>query len=208
MNQTGERSSMLSSESNNVLTIDNNLRKIRIPSGIRFLGVESDKAVVQLYFRMPRMYGEIDLSKFSIRINYLNANNIGDVYLVDDATISDDSITFSWLIGRNVVAYKGLVRLIVCLKLFDEEGTLTKEFNTTVSCLPVLKGLETSEFVAEQNPEVIESILQRLDSLSEEIANIADEVDALAALSECGIITPAYQDGTFYTDADGAIYTL
>ena len=49
---------------------------------------------------------------------------------------------------------------------------------------------------------------ERLSALSEEIANVADEVDALAALSECGIITPAYQDGTFYTDADGAIYTL
>ena len=37
---------------------------------------------------------------------------------------------------------------------------------------------------------------------------VADEVDALAALSECGIITPTYQDGTFYTNADGAIYVL
>lgn len=32
--------------------------------------------------------------------------------------------------------------------------------------------------------------------------------DAIEALAECGVITPAYQDGTFYTDADGAIYTL
>ena len=36
----------------------------------------------------------------------------------------------------------------------------------------------------------------------------ADEADALVALSECGIVTPAYQDETFYTDADGVIYTL
>ena len=36
----------------------------------------------------------------------------------------------------------------------------------------------------------------------------ADAVEAIAALSECGILTPAYQDGTFYTDADGAIYAL
>lgn len=47
-----------------------------------------------------------------------------------------------------------------------------------------------------------------LRSLSEEIANVADEAEALAALSECGILTPAYQDETFYTDADGAIYAL
>lgn len=36
----------------------------------------------------------------------------------------------------------------------------------------------------------------------------ADEADALVALSECGIVTPAYQDETFYTDANGVIYTL
>lgn len=36
----------------------------------------------------------------------------------------------------------------------------------------------------------------------------ATDSDALAALSECGILTPAYQDGTFYTDDSGAIYVL
>ena len=49
---------------------------------------------------------------------------------------------------------------------------------------------------------------QKLTEQSEAIANVADEAEALAALSECGILTPAYQDGTFYTDADGAIYAL
>lgn len=37
---------------------------------------------------------------------------------------------------------------------------------------------------------------------------VANEVDALGALSECDIITPAYQDGTFYTDVNGEIYVL
>ena len=36
----------------------------------------------------------------------------------------------------------------------------------------------------------------------------AGGTDAIEALSECGILTPAYQDGTFYTDTDGAIYAL
>ena len=49
---------------------------------------------------------------------------------------------------------------------------------------------------------------QRLSTLSEEIANAADETEALATLSECGVIVPAYQDGVFYTDASGAIYVL
>lgn len=36
----------------------------------------------------------------------------------------------------------------------------------------------------------------------------ADSTDALEALAECSILTPAYQDGVFYTDTDGAIYVL
>ena len=36
----------------------------------------------------------------------------------------------------------------------------------------------------------------------------AGSTEAIEALSECGILTPVYQDGTFYTDADGAIYAL
>ena len=35
-----------------------------------------------------------------------------------------------------------------------------------------------------------------------------NDSDTIEALAECGIITPAYQDGVFYTDADGAIYIL
>lgn len=37
---------------------------------------------------------------------------------------------------------------------------------------------------------------------------ISNEIEALETLAECGIITPAYQDGVFYTDASGAIYVL
>lgn len=38
--------------------------------------------------------------------------------------------------------------------------------------------------------------------------SVMNEVDALEALVECGVLNPVYQDGVFYTDADGAIYTL
>lgn len=36
----------------------------------------------------------------------------------------------------------------------------------------------------------------------------ANATAALETLAECDIITPVYQDGVFYTDADGAIYVL
>ena len=150
-----------------VCTIDNDLRTITVPSGLQTVGVESDEDVRRLNFQMPKQYGEVDLSEFNIRINFMNANNSGDVYAVTDKAVSGDNITFSWLVGRNALAYRGNIRFIVCLKKTDAEGVVQQEFNTTVATLSVLEGLETTEAVVAENPDIIEQILTRLDELEE-----------------------------------------
>ena len=143
-------------DTDKTLIIDKDLRIITIPSSVKNLGVESDDDVLRLKFSMPRMYGDVDLSDFSIYINYMNAKNTGDVYVVDDKTIADDTITFSWLVGRVALAYKGSVRFIVCMKLYDSAmEKVIKEYNTTIASLPVLEGLETSEAAIEQNPDIL-----------------------------------------------------
>lgn len=155
------------SESEEIFVIDNDLRTITIPSGIQNVGVESDEDVRRLNFQMPKQYSEVDLSTFDIRINYLNANADGDIYVVTDKEVSGDYITFSWLLGRNAMAYKGSIRFIVCLKKTGEEGIVQQEFNTTIAQLTVLEGLETTQKVIQENPDVIEEILKRLDDLEE-----------------------------------------
>lgn len=150
-----------------ICIIDNDLRTITVPSGIQTVGVESDEDVRRLYFQMPKQYHEVDLSEFDIRINFMNANNQGDVYAVTDKQVTGDNITFSWLVGRNALAYRGSIRFVVCLKKVDAEGAVQQEFNTTVAQLTVLEGLETTEAVVAENPDIIEQILARLDDLEE-----------------------------------------
>ena len=154
-------------EETEICTIDNDLRTITIPSSLQIVGVESDEDVRRLNFQMPKQYGEVDLSEFDIRINFMNANNSGDVYAVTDKAVSGDNITFSWLVGRNALAYRGNIRFIVCLKKTDAEGVVQQEFNTTIAQLTVLEGLETTEAVVAENPDIIEQILARLDELEE-----------------------------------------
>lgn len=150
------------------IVIDDNLRTMTIPSDIVLLGVESDDDVNKIAFQMPKEYCGFDLSQFEARINYLNANGDGDVYIVQDLAVDGDDpslMTFTWLVGRNACAYKGNVQFIVCLKKFaaDQSGDVEQEFNTTVYQLPVLQGLETVEAVVQQNADIIEYILQRID---------------------------------------------
>lgn len=153
-------------EEEELFVIDNELRTITIPSNIQNVGVESDEDVRRLRFQMPKQYGEVDLSAFDVRVNYLNANKEGDVYVVTDKEVSGDHMTFSWLLGRNAMAYKGTIRFIVCLKKIDEDGIVQQEFNTTVAQLAVLEGLETMEKIIQENEDLIEVILKQLDDVS------------------------------------------
>ena len=77
-----------------VLRIDNELRTISIPSTVKLLGVESDDDVNRIEFEMPRHYGEFDLSTFSVRVNYMNANGDGDIYKVIDLVADEKKMTF------------------------------------------------------------------------------------------------------------------
>ena len=150
----------------NVIIINDDLRTMEIPKSITLLGVESDDDVNRIQFQMPKMYSGFDLSKFQARINYMNANGTGDVYIADDLAIDGDDpslMNFSWLVGRTACAYKGETKFIVCLKLFDVDAKVIKEFNTTVYSLPVLEGLETTEIVVQQNPDIIEYILNMIE---------------------------------------------
>ena len=147
-------------EEQSVLEIDSDLRTIKIPGDIKILGVESDEDVFRLHFRMPKMYGEVDLSEFKLRINYTNAKQEGDVY-----EVNGENIKFSWLVGSHATKYKGNVDFIVCAKMLDSNGVKKREFNTTPSTLPVLRGLETGEEVVQKNPDILEDILLRLGDL-------------------------------------------
>ena len=190
-------------DTDKTLIIDKDLRTIIIPSSVKNLGVESDDDVLRLKFSMPRMYGDVDLSDFSIYINYMNAKNTGDVYVVDDKTIADDTITFSWLVGRVALAYKGNVRFIVCMKKHDGDSNVIQEYNTTIASLPVLEGLETGETVIQQNPDIIEMLLTSLEPLVGTTQTVTP-AQVLAAIKAGRDIALQYTDsyyGTFVFSA-------
>lgn len=160
-----------------VLRIDNELRTISIPSTVKLLGVESDEDVNVIKFEMPRHYGEVDLSTFAVRVNYMNANGDGDIYKVTDLVAGEEKMTFSWLVGRTASMYKGDTRFIVCLKKLAEDFVVKQEFNTTIASLPVLQGLEPNEQLIQRYPDIIEQMLKFMETpiSSEEISKAVEE---------------------------------
>jgi len=210
-----EASVQSNAEDNEVIVIDNDLRKITIPASITLLGVESDENVSALHFQMPKTYKGLDLSEFAIRINYMNANNVGDVYAVDDNEVSGENIVFTWTVGRVACMYKGNTKFIVCLKKKDASGNVLKEFNTSLASLPVLEGLETTEAVVAENPDIIEQILTKIEKLTqispEDIASAvsaymeANPIDIPDTLPNPQALTITYGGKTHTYDGSEAI---
>ena len=150
---------------NDIFEIDPETRVITVPASEKLFGVANDGNSERKHFRCPKIVGDnIDLSTMHLYINYQNANGQKYPYLVEDIRTDGDYITFSWLIGPDVVAYKGQIKFIVCAKKGD--GTIP-EWNTTLAEGTVLEGLEATDEVVARNPDIIEQILTRLDNVTE-----------------------------------------
>lgn len=161
-------------------TVDDDTRLVTIPDKYKKLGVESDEKAKRVWFRFPKLVGNngVDLSAIGVRINFRNANGDGDIYMVKDVTIDGDYVTFSWELTRKVTAYKGHVSFVVCAVKSATDGTIKNEWNTTLNkeC-EVLEGLEVTEQIVQENPDIIEYILANLGGSvsSEQIAQAVEE---------------------------------
>lgn len=179
--------------------ISHDFRSIAIPSKRLLAGVTSDEKVNRLYFKCPRIYGEVDLNDFNFRINYVNAKDEGDQYLVMDKAASDDEIRFTWLLGRHACEYAGTIRFIVCAIETGAGSVIQREYNTAVQTLDVIQGLETSDAVEEAVIDVIDQFQEdfaKIEHLDEYMTEIRDDMTQIREAAENAENSEAYALGT------------
>lgn len=164
-------------QTEDICVIDSDLRIIDIPEQFKVLGVENDKDVKAMRFRIPKTYKGTDLSAFTISVNYQNARGTKGRYIVTDKKVSGDQIEFSWTVGKTATVYRGDTRFIVCMRLTGSDGVIKKEFNTTLATMTVLEGLEVDDPVIEQEEkDIIAQLLQIVDDRSKEaVQAVAEE---------------------------------
>lgn len=166
----------LLSEQSDICTIDAKTRIIFVPSTIVVGGVQSDKNAERIKFSCPKIVGDnLDLSKFSVRINFENVSSVDfnvsikDQYICDDVAVDGENVTFSWLIGRNAARYMGTVRFIVCAVKTDSDSNISVEWNTTIAEVPVLEGIEIDQpQIGQEEKDVINQLLELTKNTSAE----------------------------------------
>ena len=122
----------------------------------------------------------------------MNAKKEGDIFEApeNNLRITDDTIEFDWIVGRNALAYKGTAIFNVCMKKgsmqpdpedeTQEIFVVDQELNTTVAKLPVLEGLETGEAVVAEYADILmqweEALFGIEDSAKQNIIRKGEEV--------------------------------
>lgn len=151
---------------NDIFLINPETRTITVPETEKIFGVSHDGNTERKHFRCPKVVGDnIDLSTMHLYINYQNANGDKYPYLVEDVQTDGGYITFSWLIGPDVVAYKGQVKFIVCAKKGD--GVHPNEtWYRTFYCPVIDQALQNQgigSITASEAPEVVAVTGVKLD---------------------------------------------
>ena len=142
-------------------TVNPDTREIIVPEKYKILGVFSDEKVTKIPFTCPKVVGNnVDLTEYNLYINYQNAIGRHNAYLVDDVAVSGDNITFSWLLSRDVTLSSGVVKYSICAKKLNGDS-ISNEWNTTIANGVVIQGLEATQAIIEENPDIIEAILSK-----------------------------------------------
>lgn len=148
-------------------SIDSNTREIIFLDNSECFGVEFDKNTQRIEFSCPKIVGDnLDLTKCTCRINYMNAKGCRDSYLIDDILVDGDNITFTWALKSKVTAGRGICLFIFCARQVNENGVIEKEWNTTVAKASIKRGLETNSHIEKEYSDILESILLKINSVS------------------------------------------
>lgn len=181
-------------ESNKVYKIDLDTRAVLVPAG-EAIGVYHDKDVNRLTFEAPARYKGIDLTDYQISINYVNAEEQKDRYIVDKAIVSMDasdapvSLTFDWLVGATVCAMPGTVGFTICFKKLDVDGNILNEINTKLTRMKVFDGCEAVESEIEERymTDLAGQLYKELDEVKKRGSDIKKELAEI--VTEKGVET-------------------
>lgn len=134
--------SYMENEVASICNVDLDTRLIQLGKTAPVLGVENDKYVHIIPFRLPRYYEGVDLSGFDVRVNYANAAGMKHAGATKVISTSNNYILFVWLVDHTATATAGTVQFALRLRQSDEFGEIAYELNTLAASVSVLKGMD------------------------------------------------------------------
>lgn len=136
--------------------ISEDFRRMTVPPSEKILGCVGDRNVRHVYFKMPRLCDDTDISDFRIQVHYTSANGTSDYAEIANRTVDGDSVIFYWKVGRIACEAEGIVPVNIKVRSYDG-AAVAKEFNSGVGRFKVKPAFTSDPYG---------------DSLSDEYGNI------------------------------------
>lgn len=154
------------------IDVDLSKREIKLPSSYYadFLDVQNDHLAAEIWFRMDRYFDDVDLSRTTCVIEYINAAGEGRICPI----LSIDTVTFNgqlcvcWQVGREATKQAGKIKFILhfyTLDTQDDKLVYSYSLSTRPCEATILKSLDKTvalDKAYDYSAEVINEIYGRL----------------------------------------------
>lgn len=157
-------------------------RKIIIPEEFEFLGILNDTGAETIYFEMDRYFDDVDLSKYTIVIQFASEEmTLDGKYVVEgicptteiDIDTLKDKIIFGWTITSEVTSFVGNINFAIRIYELttlseDEESAVIFSYclNTKPAMLPVETGLNVDDKTEGTYPSYFYEWNERMEELN------------------------------------------
>lgn len=172
--------------------IDANSREINIPFEFSFLGVIGDHKAETIYFEIDRYFDEVDLSKHTCVIQFVNKNpktlecNEG-LYPVTtmDVNSLDGKIIFGWNIMNDATQIAGDIHFSIRFYSIDSNNKFTYNFNTLTATSIILDTLDVkTSSSADISSSELQVWIDRMNEINLETDIIAKKADEVLQMYE------------------------
>lgn len=185
-------------------------KSITVPESLKRIAVQYDHNVETVTFDCPRWWDGHDLSEMQIFINFQRPSGYREPCPAENVKIDDSDselLHFTWTLSKNATFESGKLRFLVCAKNMDENGVEQNHWNSQLcNDLEVMQGMECSDQISEDYPDVLTAVLGKLEKLEEEGFKV-DPADAEAAVEKYlteNPVEPTPVDATLQNEGEAA----
>lgn len=166
---------------NTIYKIDLKNRKILMPLSEMIIGVEGDKDVHTISFKVERTYENIDLADFAVSIKYENGNGKTGEYYATNVIFQDDDMYFDWLIEAPICYKAGFINFSVVFTKTTVEGEIEKRLTIKKTKVKVLDSCNgtNSPIDTDENKNIILALQSQVQSLQSSVGKNITEINNL-----------------------------
>ena len=160
------------------IDVDLSKREIKLPSSFYadFLDVQNDHLAAEIWFRMDRYFEDVDLSKTTCVIEYINAAGEGRIcpILSIDTTTFNVQLCVCWQVGREATKQAGKIKFVLHFYNIVQNSNGDFVYSYSLSTRPceatILKSLDKTvslDKAYDYSAEIMNEIYGRLTAVEQ-----------------------------------------